>query len=158
MILSSDVESLFNQAMLQPSHARIRWLKERVEWPSEVVESVTKMIAASPAFEGEADECGSSLTANALQDFGERRGEFTLLGLLGYGGHGSVFLARRDSMPDRVIALKVLPRGSSPTPVARFRTEHTALARLDHPGIVGILDVGQFSDDERIRWCVRVCA
>ncbi len=139
MILSPDVESLFHQAMLQPAHARLRWLETCTEWRGDVVETVRKMIEALPAVS----------QSNATQPVhGERRGEFTLMGLLGYGSHGSVFLARRDSMPNRVIALKVLPISSSSTLVARFRTEHTALALLDHPGIVGILDVGRFADGE----------
>ena len=139
MILSPDVESLFHQAMLQPAHARLRWLETCTEWRGDVVETVRKMIEALPAVS----------QSNATQPVhGERRGEFTLMGLLGYGSHGSVFLARRDSMPNRLIALKVLPISSSSTLVARFRTEHTALALLDHPGIVGILDVGRFADGE----------
>ena len=139
MILSPDVESLFHQAMLQPAHARLRWLEACTEWRGDVVETVRKMIEALPAVS----------QSNATHPVhGERRGEFTLMGLLGYGSHGSVFLARRDSMPNRVIALKVLPISSSSTLVARFRTEHTALALLDHPGIVGILDVGRFADGE----------
>src|SRR6185295_8514868 len=72
-----------------------------------------------------------------------RFGEFELLGKLGEGGMGVVYLARQRSL-DRVIALKMLPPGASDDAVAaaRFRREMTALARCDHPNVVKILASG----------------
>ena len=58
---------------------------------------------------------------------------------LGRGGMGVVFLAE-DTLLDRRVALKaVLVHGSGE---ARFRREARALAALDHPGVVKVLDFG----------------
>jgi serine/threonine protein kinase len=63
-------------------------------------------------------------------------GRYQVLEKLGAGGMGTVFRAR-DVKLDRLVALKMLPEGSTPDPdaVARFRREAKALARLTHPGI-----------------------
>ncbi len=71
-------------------------------------------------------------------------GRYTLITLIGSGGHGLVFLAN-DPTLDRRVALKI-PRPewlSSERYRARFLREAHALARLDHPCIVPIHDFGE---------------
>jgi len=62
---------------------------------------------------------------------------------LGAGSMGTVFLARQRSLGGRRVALKVLPPslGLSGRSKARFLAEARALAKLDHPGIVGVHEV-----------------
>ncbi|MEM9380473.1 MAG: FHA domain-containing serine/threonine-protein kinase [Planctomycetota bacterium] len=64
--------------------------------------------------------------------------------LLGRGGMGDVFLSTQESLQRRV-ALKVLKRklASDQTFVQRFRDEARAAARLNHPNIVTVYDVGE---------------
>ena len=69
-------------------------------------------------------------------------GPYTVIDILGEGGMGSVFLARREEL-DRPVALKVIRLGKATTEVlARFERERRALALLDHPLIARIYDVG----------------
>ena len=71
----------------------------------------------------------------------ENVGGYRILGELGRGGMGVVYLARRDGEAE--IALKVLkPALVSPTMLARFRREAKVLAMLDHPGIARLIDTG----------------
>lgn len=68
---------------------------------------------------------------------------YTILGELGQGGMGTVYLARQERVAGRVVALKVLPPTAALSARARerFLTEVTAIARLHHPHIVAIHDV-----------------
>ena len=71
-------------------------------------------------------------------------GKYTILGILGKGGFATVYRAR-DTELDREVALKVLDPLLTRDPgwVQRFRQEARAAARLNHPGIVTIHEIGQ---------------
>ena len=68
---------------------------------------------------------------------------FELLELLGRGGMGEVWLARQQSL-GRTVAVKLLPPRLAKDPefVTRFEKEATALAALNHPNIIQIIDRG----------------
>ncbi len=70
-------------------------------------------------------------------------GHYRLLDLVGAGGMGEVYRAR-DERLDRDVAVKVLPGtvASNPERLARFEREAKALARIEHPNILGIHDFG----------------
>jgi len=72
---------------------------------------------------------------------GEILGDYELVRRLGLGGMGIVFEARQRSVLGRSVALKVL-RGafSTRTLSRRFLREIAAVAELDHPGIVPVVD------------------
>lgn len=57
---------------------------------------------------------------------------------------GIVYEARHAQL-DRMVALKLMRGGAFGEP-ARFRAETEAVARLDHPNIVPIYEVGEFGD------------
>ena len=71
---------------------------------------------------------------------------YRILKALGRGSMGAVYQAEQIALK-RIVALKVLlPAVDSPTSLARFRTEAEAVARLQHPNIVQIFEVGEWHD------------
>ncbi len=72
----------------------------------------------------------------------ERIGRYSILGTLGGGGMGIVYLAEQEH-PRRKVALKIVRSGgSSRVLLRRFEHEASILGHLDHPGIAHIHEAG----------------
>jgi WD40 repeat protein len=69
---------------------------------------------------------------------------YEIVGKLGQGGMGVVYQARQLKA-DRLVALKMILAGghAEPNQLARFRTEAEAIARLQHPHVVQVFEVGE---------------
>ncbi len=62
---------------------------------------------------------------------------------LGAGGMGEVYLARTASGELRALKVVRADRQAAPQAAGRFKREVLALGKLDHPGIIRILDAGR---------------
>jgi eukaryotic-like serine/threonine-protein kinase len=85
------------------------------------------------------------MSANRLPaEPGAKIGPYVVVSLLGAGGMGEVYRAR-DERLGRDVAIKVInaERCTDPRALQRFNTEGRAAARLSHPNIVAVYDVGQ---------------
>ena len=71
-------------------------------------------------------------------------GNYELLEMIARGGMGVVYKARHTGL-DRVVALKMIRSGILATPkdVERFQREARSAAKLHHPNIVTIHDIGE---------------
>ncbi len=74
-------------------------------------------------------------------------GDYELLAQLGQGGMGVVYRAHQRSL-DREVALKLLAAGpwAAPAFIERFRREAQSAARMQHPNIVPIYEIGSHAE------------
>jgi serine/threonine protein kinase len=80
-----------------------------------------------------------------------RVGPFTIVGKLGQGGMGEVFLGQQAYPVRRMVAVKVMRGGAhAGSLMKRFEAERQALATLNHPGIAQVLEAG--TDEQGQPW------
>jgi eukaryotic-like serine/threonine-protein kinase len=91
-----------------------------------------------------ADAAAASATAP-----GRRFGPYEVTAVIGQGGMGAVYKARRvDGQFDQEVAIKLVRHGfETPAALDRFRQERQILARLTHPAIARLLDGGTAIDE-----------
>jgi hypothetical protein len=110
-----------------------------MSWTDPKLERIREFMTTDP----DAGDAGAAppLPADA------RVGPYHLLAKLGEGGMGVVYRAR-DERLGREVALKMLksPPAAGAALAERFRREERNAARLRHPGIVTLYEVGQEGD------------
>ena len=124
------------------SQARITTVANEVRTPT--VAHSTEALAPAPARVGSRGAMPAAEVAIAQQDPSRRVAHYVLLGELGRGGMGVVYRAW-DTKLARYVALKMVvdPLRAGAEHVERLRIEAMAAARLGHPAIVSIYDVGE---------------
>jgi CHASE2 domain-containing sensor protein len=73
---------------------------------------------------------------------GTRVGHYVIRRTIGRGGMGATLYEAIQDSPQRLVALKVLPREAGPDAIDRFRREADALALVKHKNVVGVYESG----------------
>jgi serine/threonine-protein kinase len=106
------------------------------------IDHVPQSAASRPTLHG----AGDDTVSDRAQGPGGivRIGEYEIEGELGRGGMGVVYRARHGKL-GRLVALKMILAGphADEAVLTRFRVEGQAVARLQHPGIVQIFELGE---------------
>ncbi len=156
------VSELLSEALELPENSRDSWVEKQSGVSAATAAEVKSLIRAelrhrelsaqainqgAPAEPEEVDE------GDEPGESGERPlrfGSYETLRVLGRGGMGVVYLARRaDGEFDRTVALKVIAAPfASGDFIQRFRTERQLLAGLTHPHIAQLLDGGVTADGD----------
>ena len=119
----------------------------------EIAGPLVAMLAADQVEDGLLDQASARVLSELVDGQGQpdwetqagtRLGAYCLLERLGEGGMGEVWRAERaDGTYRREVAIKLLKRGLDTQGILRrFVQERAILARLDHPGIVRLIDGG----------------
>ena len=145
-----SAEEIFGAALDLPSEQRSEYLLRACGESTVLREDVEKLLSdyermgsfmggpvLTPGTEGP-QLTGQTLTA------GQKLGRYTVLEPIGSGGMGAVYRARDEKL-ERVVAIKILSPGlvTGEDARRRFRKEALALAKLSHPHIAAVYDVGE---------------
>src|SRR5712692_3133657 len=149
-----DVEALLNEVLELPPANRSKFLDKACAGDNGIRTEVEALLACEfeaeaflqvPALsfsEGLIESDGSEELA------GQQIGRYRIVGELGRGGMGAVYLAEREEEDVRqLVALKLLKRELNTADIRRrFQHERQILAGLEHPQITRLLDVGSTTD------------
>jgi serine/threonine protein kinase/tetratricopeptide (TPR) repeat protein len=139
------VEDLFHAALDRPESERETWLAAQTGRDTSARDEVLSLLRADRKH---SELCVQSPGADDGGDkppeADQRFGPYVTERLLGTGGMGAVYLARRaDGQFDQTVALKVMaPHLAGEVFVRSFRNERQLLAALAHPNIARLLDGG----------------
>lgn len=148
----ATVEQLFGEALEVPREKREAFLdrvcggqpelRRRVELLLEENDRLTGYLG-EPPWKDAARRMAAASVGERLGP-GSRLGRYVLEEQLGAGGMGVVYRARDEKL-ERTVAVKVLTPGFLTSAALRshFRREALALARLNHPNIAALYDVGE---------------
>lgn len=140
------IPELFDQALEQPPDKRESFLKQACAGNDQLFQAVKSLLDSHDAtgsfLEHSAIHAAARLyaheTSKETLSAGDQLGRYEIIGPLGRGGMGEVYMARDDL--NREVAIKILPDYFSRTPerIARFEREAQTLAKLNHPNIAHI--------------------
>jgi eukaryotic-like serine/threonine-protein kinase len=134
------LEPLLDEALELTPEERVPWLEALNQSAPDVAAELNALLTGDAS----ADREGFLTRPLDLTLEGVTIGAYTLERMLGHGGMGSVWLAKRtDGRFEGRAAVKLLNLSLlSASGQDRFRREGSILARLAHPGIASLLDAG----------------
>ncbi len=147
-------ENIIEQAVQQFVDAQLRgqepdideFVKQYPQFESQIRKRIQNLRQIDNLFDClmQADNGDFSKATPKYNLVGQKLGDFEILKIIGQGGMGAVFLARQVSL-DREVALKVISSvGDAQTKhLDRFKRESRVLAKISHPNIVPIYEIGQ---------------
>ncbi len=140
------VEKLFYEALDLEPDKRPAFLDQACSDDASLRQEVESLIeSASKTFGFLQRPIEQAAQGVALRDLGQRIGPYQLMGLLGEGGMGEVYLAvRADQLYEQEVAIKLMRPGlkQAQAMLLRFSAERQILANLNHPNIARLLDAG----------------
>lgn len=127
----------FEGALIVEPELRQSYLAAECAGDSELERAVEQLFASDV-------ETGGGAPAELEGQSGRVVGGYALGEIIGRGGLGVVYLARREGVDfEQRVAVKLLNRPLEAETDRRFARERQILARLEHPGIARLIDGGR---------------
>ncbi|MEM6993459.1 MAG: serine/threonine-protein kinase [Myxococcota bacterium] len=143
----TQLRRAFNAALDAPVADRSAAVASACGDDSALAAQVETLLASYRGAEHFLEEPAVLLAAVPEPVEGSQFGVYRIEALIGQGGMGSVWTARRnDEQFEKRVAIKLLSAWPTPDLVERFRTERQILATLEHPNITRLLDGGVTAD------------
>jgi eukaryotic-like serine/threonine-protein kinase len=138
------VKALFEQLCeLEPS----RWSEQlATETDPVVADELRRLLLAHQNEESGLPELPIAVASAEDPLIGRLLGPFLIERLIGEGGNGRVYLAQRQDLGGKAAIKLLRGRYMGADITRRFHAEQTILARLDHPNIARLLQVGVAED------------
>jgi len=144
------IDQLFEAALDLEGGERAAWLERECAGDAALRAEVERLLALADTEVDDVLEPVRAFASGLARDGeegladGTQVGPYKVVGRLGRGGMGIVYLAERtDGSFEKRVAIKVLPGAASrEAAVRRFEQERRILARLAHPHIAQLLDGG----------------
>jgi eukaryotic-like serine/threonine-protein kinase len=134
---------IFDAALDLEPDTREAFVRERCGEATELAREVMALLAIAGRDLLATANLQSSGKLPAGRDLiGKEYGQFRLVGLIGEGGMGVVYRAERVGGVAQTVAVKLLRCAITESSAARFVREAQLLARLEHPAIARLIDVG----------------
>ena len=148
------IDDVFAAALEQPAERRAEFLDRACGGDADLRREVESLLL----HDRDDGFLATAATAEAQRLLGETRsqplaggrlGRFEVLGKLGAGGMGEVYLAH-DPKLERRVAIKLLPRhlAADPDRIRRFRREVLAVSALNHPNILTVHEIVEVDGNE----------
>ncbi len=144
------IQSLFHQVADLPAGEQRTQLEASCHGDPELLSDVVALLQAdadgNPLLDRDMASLARDVIAGAPALPAQQFGPYLLTRVLGEGGMGVVYLARRDDL-DSLAAIKILRDAwLSPARRERFASEQRTLAQLNHPAIARLLDADTLED------------
>jgi serine/threonine protein kinase/dienelactone hydrolase len=148
-----SAEEIFGAALDLPPEQRSAFLVRACRGSSELRNLVEELLfdyqrmgsfLEDPLLATHGNGPPSLFASGQILSAGRQLGRYTVIEPIGSGGMGAVYRARDEKL-ERVVAIKILSPGLVTGDEARrrFRKEALALAKLSHPHIAAVYDVGE---------------
>jgi serine/threonine-protein kinase len=141
------VQTIFHDTLARPEADRQSFLETECSGDATLMVEILTMLAADGGHTSVLDRGLSALAYQSLAASGEgappqEPGPYGLIRILGEGGMGVVWLAKRRDVGNLVAIKFLLHAGLSPSRRDRFAREIRLLAKLRHPYIARLYDAG----------------
>lgn len=148
------IKQIFQHVVDLPVSERDAFLRRECHDDEALASTIRNMIQAdseASAFLEKPATIGSILshdTPAGIDRTGTQIGGYTVTGILGEGGMGTVYRAEKDDETfRRTVAIKIVRHGMDTKSILqRFYTERRILANLEHPNIARLIDGGMTGD------------